>query len=78
LLSTGDRLDRTSRVTAVVTLGGHHVLVLWLGVVAFAMLATLAVLTSGFMVAPRRGGRGVDRRDVRRRVGGGLGGGDGV
>lgn len=45
MLSAGDWLDRFSRVTAVVTIGGHHLVVLWLAVVGFATLALLTVLT---------------------------------
>jgi hypothetical protein len=45
MLSAGDWLDRSSPLTAVVTLGGHHIVVLWLAVAAFATLATLMLLT---------------------------------
>ena len=48
MISAGDWLDHTSRVTAVITLGGHHLVVLWLAVVGFAVLAVLAPLTGGF------------------------------
>ena len=53
MLSAGDWLDRYSAVTAVVTLGGHHFLVMWLAVAGFAMLGGLALLTGGFAVAGR-------------------------
>ena len=53
MLSAGDWLDERSRVTAVVTLGGHHLVVLWLAVLAFAILAVLAPMTAGFAVASR-------------------------
>jgi hypothetical protein len=53
MLSAGDWLDAFSRVTSVATLGGHHVLVLWLAVVGFVMLTVLAVLTRGFAAASR-------------------------
>lgn len=46
--AVGPWLDRTSAVTAVATLGGHHVAVMVLGGVAFAMLAGVAALTAGF------------------------------
>ncbi len=44
----GSWLDQTSKVTATATLGGHHVVVLVLAAIGFAMLATLAILTNGF------------------------------
>ena len=50
MLSAGDWLDRTAPV---VTLGGHHVVVLWLAVVGFVLLGVMAVLTGGFTVARR-------------------------
>ena len=53
MLSAGDWLDRQSRVSAVVTLGGHHLVVLGLAGFAFAILAVLAPLTAGFSVANR-------------------------
>jgi hypothetical protein len=46
--AAGDWLDRTNRVTSVITLGGHHLVVLWLAVLGFAILAVLAPLTGGF------------------------------
>jgi hypothetical protein len=51
MLAAGDWFDTTSRVTSVVTLGGHHLIVLWLAVVGFAVLASAAVLTGGFAEA---------------------------
>jgi hypothetical protein len=48
MISAGDWLDRQSRVTAVITLGGHHLVVLWLAVLGFGILAVLAPLTGGF------------------------------
>lgn len=51
MIAAGDWLDRYSRVTSVVTLGGHHVVVLWLALAGFAILAVLAPLTNGFATA---------------------------
>ncbi len=48
MIAAGDWLDRASRVTSVITLGGHHHVVLWLAVAGFAILAVLAPLTGGF------------------------------
>ena len=48
MLAAGEWLDQTSRLTEVVTLGGHHQLVLILAVGGFVMLAGLAVATDGF------------------------------
>ena len=48
MISAGDWLDRASRVTSVITLGGHHLVVLWLAVLGFGILAVLAPLTGGF------------------------------
>jgi hypothetical protein len=53
MLSAGDWLDRSSPVTAVVTLGGHHLVVLWLAVAGFAALALLTILTQA-LTAVRR------------------------
>jgi hypothetical protein len=50
MLSAGDWLDRTAPV---VTLGGHHVIVLWLAVAGFVLLGVMAVLSGGFTVARR-------------------------
>jgi hypothetical protein len=43
-------LDRSAPV---VTLGGHHVIVLWLAVAGFVLLGVMAVLSGGFTVARR-------------------------
>lgn len=48
MVAAGDWLDETSRLTEVVTLGGHHQLVLILAVGGFVMLAGLAATTDGF------------------------------
>jgi hypothetical protein len=53
MLSAGEWLDRSSPVTAVVTLGGHHRVVLWLAVAGFASLALLTVLTEALTVVRR-------------------------
>jgi hypothetical protein len=45
MLSAGEWLDRASPVTAVVTLRGHHLVVLWLAVAGFAILALVTALT---------------------------------
>jgi len=50
MLAAGDGLDRSA---SVVTLGGHHVVVLWLAVAGFALLGAMALLTGGFAVASR-------------------------
>jgi hypothetical protein len=46
--TVGSWLDRTSKFTATATLGGHHIVVLVLAAIGFAILATLAILTDGF------------------------------
>jgi hypothetical protein len=48
MVSAGDWLDTASRLTAVVTLGGHHWIVLTLAVIGFALLAGLATATRGY------------------------------
>jgi hypothetical protein len=53
MLTAGDWLDHQSRVSAVVTLGGHHLVVFWLAVFAFAILAVVAPLTGGFALVNR-------------------------
>ena len=53
MVTAGDWLDHQSRVSAVATLGGHHHVVLWLAVLAFAILAVLAPLTAGFAAVNR-------------------------
>jgi hypothetical protein len=50
MLSAGEWLDRNA---AVVTLGGHHAVVLWLAVAGFVLLGAMAVLTGGFSEASR-------------------------
>jgi hypothetical protein len=50
MLAGGEWLDSTMPV---VTLGGHHLVVLWLAVSGFALLAGTALLTGGFAVARR-------------------------
>jgi hypothetical protein len=52
-VSAGDWLDHQSRVSAAVTLGGHHLVVLWLAVAAFAILAVVAPTSGGFAVVSR-------------------------
>ena len=53
MLSAGDWLDRSSSVTAVITLGGNHLIVLWLAVAGFAILALMTVLTGALTVVQR-------------------------
>jgi hypothetical protein len=48
MAAAGPWLDETSRVTAVVTLGGHHHLVMLLAGIGFVTLAVLAPITEGF------------------------------
>ncbi len=57
MLAMGEWFDRASRLTSVVTLGGHHQVVLWLAACAFVGLLMAAVLSSGFTAAdgPVRG-----------------------
>jgi hypothetical protein len=50
MLAAGEWLDGTM---SVVTLGGHHLVVMWLAVSGFALLAGMALLTGGFVVARR-------------------------
>jgi hypothetical protein len=50
MLSAGEWLDRSAPV---VTLGGHHLVVLWLAVAGFVLLGAMAVLTGGFAEASR-------------------------
>lgn len=47
--TVGPWLDTSSKLTATATLGGHHIVVLVLAAIGFAMLATLAILTDGFV-----------------------------
>ena len=51
--AVGPWLDRTSTVTAVATLGGHHTVIIALGGIGFAMLAGAAVSTAGFTAIGR-------------------------
>lgn len=53
MLAAGDWLDQQSRVTAAITLGGHHLVVMWLAIIGFVMLAVLAPFTAGFSEANR-------------------------
>ena len=54
MIAAGEWLDqKTSGFAEVITLGGHHWLVLILAAVGFLMLAGLAVLTEGFTSAGR-------------------------
>src|SRR3712207_8423437 len=46
-------LDQASRFTAVITLGGRHLLVLGLSLAAFGILAGLAIATEGFTSATK-------------------------
>jgi hypothetical protein len=50
MLSAGEWLDRAAPV---VTLGGHHVVVLWLAVAGFLLLGAMAALTGGFLEGRR-------------------------
>jgi TRAP-type C4-dicarboxylate transport system permease small subunit len=51
MIAIGSWLDNTSRLTAVITLGGHHKLVMIMALVGFAILAGLALMTNGFTSA---------------------------
>jgi len=51
IISAGDWFDQTSTLTSVITLGGHHRLILIMAVAGFAMLAGLAPLTRAFSCA---------------------------
>ena len=51
MIAAGDWLDRAWAVSSVVTLAGHHEIVLVLAVVAFALLASVAPSTRGFTKA---------------------------
>jgi hypothetical protein len=53
MIAVGNWLDQTSRLTAVITLGGHHVLVLIISLAGFLMLTSGAVLTNGFRSASK-------------------------
>lgn len=51
MLAAGDWFDTTSRVSSVVTLGGHHRVVLWLAATGLALLIASALLSNGFSEA---------------------------
>jgi hypothetical protein len=51
MITAGNWFDETSKLTAVITLGGHHKPVMILALTGFAMLAGLALLTGGFTSA---------------------------
>lgn len=53
MIPTGEWLDRASTVTAVVTLGGHHVVVLCLALGGLATLTVMTVLTRALTAAGR-------------------------
>ena len=53
MIAAGNWFDQTSKLTAVITLGDHHKLVMILGLTGFGMLAVLALLTDGFTSANR-------------------------
>jgi hypothetical protein len=72
MIAAGDWLDqKTSGFAEVITLGGHHRLVLILAAVGFVMLAGLAVLTDGFYFRGPAGDRAHHDcvHDLRRRIG---------
>jgi hypothetical protein len=51
MIAIGNWLDDTSRLTAVITLGGHHMVVLIMALAGFLLLAIAALLTGGFASA---------------------------
>jgi hypothetical protein len=51
MIAMGEWLDSTSRITSVITLGGHHLVVLGIALAGFLLLAVLAAITRGFAVA---------------------------
>jgi hypothetical protein len=53
MIAVGNWLDQTSGLTKVITLGGHHVLVLIMALVGFLTLAGGAVFTNGFRSASK-------------------------
>jgi hypothetical protein len=53
MIAAGNWFDQTSKLTAVITLSGHHMLVMILALTGFGMLAALALLTGGFTSANR-------------------------
>jgi hypothetical protein len=52
--TVGSWLDETSRITALATRGGHHLVVLALAAVGFGLLAVLALVTDGFTTSSPR------------------------
>ena len=48
LLGAGDWIDQTSRLTMIMSWGGHHNLLLIISLTSFVLLATLASLTEAF------------------------------
>ena len=54
MTTVGEWLDSASRVTSVMTLGGHHRIVLGIALAGFLLLAGLAPVTQGFTAASRR------------------------
>jgi hypothetical protein len=55
MIAVGTWLDQTSKLTKVITLGGHHALVLIMALVGFLILASAAVVTNGFRSASKLG-----------------------
>ena len=55
MIAVGTWLDQTSSLTAVITLGGHHLFVLIMALVGFLILASGAVVTNGFRSANKVG-----------------------
>lgn len=53
MVAAGEWFDATSALTRVVTLGGHHLLVLWLAVTGFVLLGVAAAVTGGIVEADR-------------------------
>jgi hypothetical protein len=48
LLGAGDWIDQTSRLTMIMSWGGHHKLLLIISIAGFVLLATLASITKAF------------------------------
>jgi hypothetical protein len=55
MIAVGTWLDHTSKLTRVITLGGHHLLVLIMASVGFLVLASGAFVTNGFRSANKLG-----------------------
>jgi hypothetical protein len=55
MIAVGAWLDQSSKLTKVITLGGHHALVLVMALVGFLILASGAVVTNGFRSANKLG-----------------------